>query len=252
MQLQGKIALVTGGGQGIGRGIVDRFLEEGAQVAIVQSRQPDPELEKHPRVLGIQADVSDSSAISKVVERAAQQLGGIDILVNNAGIMFERSVSEIQPEEWDLMIAINLRAPLFLAQAALPHMRRRGGGSIINIGSIEGLGANPSHAAYCASKAGIHGMTRAMAVDLGGDNIRCNAIAPGWIASELSETYVESQADPAAALEALNRLHPIGRVGLPTDVGDLAVYLAGDRSGFLTGEVVVLDGGRTAKLPLPF
>jgi NAD(P)-dependent dehydrogenase (short-subunit alcohol dehydrogenase family) len=252
MQLQGKIALVTGGGQGIGRGIVDRFLEEGAQVAIVQRRQPDPELEKHPRVLGIQADVSDSSAISKVVERAAQQLGGIDILVNNAGIMFERSVSEIQPEEWDLMIAINLRAPLFLAQAALPHMRRRGGGSIINIGSIEGLGANPSHAAYCASKAGIHGMTRAMAVDLGEDNIRCNAIAPGWITSELSETYVERQADPAAALEALNRLHPIGRVGLPTDVGDLAVYLAGDRSGFLTGEVVVLDGGRTAKLPLPF
>jgi meso-butanediol dehydrogenase/(S,S)-butanediol dehydrogenase/diacetyl reductase len=252
MQLEGKIALVTGGGQGIGRGIVDRFLEEGAQVAVVQRRQLDSELEKHPRVLGIQADVSDSSAISRIVEHAAQQLGGIDVLVNNAGIMFERSVSEIQPEEWDLMIAINLRAPLFLAQAALPHMRRRGGGSIINIGSIEGLAANPSHAAYCASKAGIHGMTRAMAVDLGGDNIRCNAIAPGWIASELSETYVESQADPAAALEALNRLHPVGRLGRPTDVGDLAVYLASDRSGFLSGEVVVLDGGRTAKLPLPF
>lgn len=165
MQLEGKIALVTGGGQGIGRGIVDRFLEEGAQVAVVQRRQLDSELEKHPCVLGIRADVSDSSAISRIVERAAQQLGGMDILVNNAGIMFERSVSEIQPGEWDLMIAINLRAPLFLAQAALPHMRRRGGGSIINIGSIEGLAANPGHAAYCASKAGIHGMTRAMAVD---------------------------------------------------------------------------------------
>ena len=94
-------------------------------------------------------------------------------------------------------------------------MRERGGGSIINIGSIEGLGANPDHAAYCASKAGIHGMTRAMAVDLGADNIRCNAIAPGWIASELSETYLESLADPAAAREALNRLHPVGRVGRP-------------------------------------
>lgn len=252
MQLEGKIALVTGGGQGIGRGIVDRFLEEGAQVAVIQRRPLDSELARQPSVLGIQADVGDSSAISHVVERAAQQLGGIDVLVSNAGIMFERSVSEIQPGEWDLMIAINLRAPLFLAQAALPHMRRRGGGSIINIGSIEGLAANPGHAAYCASKAGIHGMTRAMAVDLGGDNIRCNAIAPGWIASELSETYVESQADPAAALEALNRLHPVGRLGRPTDVGDLAVYLASDRSGFLTGEVVVLDGGRTAKLPLPF
>ena len=147
------------------------------------------------------------------------------------------------------MMAVNLRAPLFLAQAALPHLRERGGGSIINIGSIEGLGANPDHAAYCASKAGIHGMTRAMAVDLGADNIRCNAIAPGWIASELSETYLDSYPDPAAARDALNRLHPLGRVGRPTDVGDLAVYLASDRSSFLTGEVVVLDGGRTAKLP---
>ncbi|MGO4584629.1 SDR family NAD(P)-dependent oxidoreductase [Arthrobacter sp. 2RAF6] len=252
MQLEGKIALITGGGQGIGRGIVDRFLEEGAQVAILQRRPLDSELDKHAGVLGIQADVSDSSAISPAVERAVEQFGGVDILVNNAGIMFERSVSEIRPEEWDLMIAINMRAPLFLTQAALPHMRRRGGGSIINIGSIEGLAANPSHAAYCASKAGIHGMTRALAVDLGKDNIRCNAIAPGWISSELSESYLDSQADPAAILEALNRLHPLGRVGRPEDVGDLAVYLAGDKSGFLTGEVVVLDGGRTARLPLPF
>jgi enoyl-[acyl-carrier-protein] reductase (NADH) len=123
--------------------------------------------------------------------------------------MFERTISEIQLEEWDLMMSVNLRAPLFLAQAALPHMRARGGGSVINIGSIEGLGANPDHAAYCASKAGIHGMTRAMAVDLGADNIRCNAIAPGWISSELSEMYLESQPDPAGVRDALNRLHPL-------------------------------------------
>jgi meso-butanediol dehydrogenase/(S,S)-butanediol dehydrogenase/diacetyl reductase len=107
------------------------------------------------------------------------------------------------------------------------------------------------HTAYCASKAGVHGMTRAMAVDLGADNIRCNAIAPGWITSDLSETYLEAQPDPAAAREALNRLHPLGRVGRPTDVGDLAVHLASDSSSFLTGEIIVLDGGRTAMLPLP-
>ena len=251
MQLEGKIALITGGGQGIGRGIVDRYLEEGAEVAIVQRRPLDPVLEKNPGVLGVQADLSTSSELSGAVERAVGHFGGIDILVNNAGIMFERSVPAIRAEEWDLMMAINLRAPLFLAQAALSHMRRRGGGSIINIGSIEGLAANPGHAAYCASKAGIHGMTRAMAVDLGEDNIRCNAIAPGWIASELSATYLASLPDPAAAHEALNRLHPLGRVGRPEDVGDLAVYLASDRSSFLTGEIIVLDGGRTAKLPLP-
>jgi meso-butanediol dehydrogenase/(S,S)-butanediol dehydrogenase/diacetyl reductase len=251
VQLQGKIALVTGGGRGIGRGIVDRFLEEGAQVAVVQRQSLDDALEGHPRIAHVKADLSVSSSTATAIEHAVERFGGLDILVNNAGIMFERTVSEIQMEEWDFMMAVNLRAPLFLAQAALPHMRERGGGSIINIGSIEGLGANPGHAAYCASKAGIHGMTRAMAVDLGADNIRCNAIAPGWIASELSETYLESHPDPAAARDALNRLHPLGRVGQPTDVGDLAVYLASERSRFLTGEIVVLDGGRTAKLPLP-
>lgn len=251
MELEGKIALITGGGQGIGRGIADRYLEEGAKVAIVQRRSLDPDLDRNPNVLGIQADLSVHSMLSGAVEQAARHFGGLDVLVNNAGIMFERSVAAIRPEEWDLMLAINLRAPLFLAQAALPHMRGRGGGSIINMGSIEGLAANPGHTAYCASKAGIHGMTRAMAVDLGEDNVRCNAIAPGWIASELSDVYLASLPDPAAAREALNRLHPAGRVGRPEDVGDLAVYLGSDRAAFLTGEIIVLDGGRTAKLPLP-
>ena len=252
MELEGKVALVTGGGQGIGRGIVDRFLEEGAQVAVVQRRKLGEDLLRHQGVLGIQADLGDTAALRATADHAAGHFGGIDILVNNAGIMFERSVADITLDDWDLMMAVNMRAPLFLAQAALPHMQRRGGGSIINIGSIEGLSANPLHAAYCASKAGIHGMTRAMAVDLGQDGIRCNAIAPGWIASELSENYLESQPDAAGARKALDRLHPVGRLGRPDDVGDLAVFLASDRSGFLTGEVVVLDGGRTAKLPLPF
>ena len=252
MELEGKVALVTGGGQGIGRGIVDRFLEEGAQVAVVQRRELGEDLLRHQGVLGIRTDLGDTTAIKAAADHAAGHFGGIDILVNNAGIMFERSVADITVDEWDLMMAVNMRAPLFMAQAALPHMQRRGGGSIINIGSIEGLSANPLHAAYCASKAGIHGMTRAMAVDMGTDGIRCNAIAPGWIASELSENYLESQPDAAGAREALDRLHPVGRVGRPTDVGDLAVFLASGRSGFLTGEVVVLDGGRTAKLPLPF
>jgi len=252
VELDGKIALVTGGGRGIGRGIVDRFLEEGAQVAIVQRRSLDDALAAHPRVAHVTADLSDPSAIATAVEQVVERFGGIDVLVNNAGIMFERSISEIRLDEWDLMMAVNLRTPLFLAQAVVPSMRERGGGSIVTIGSIEGIAANPQHAAYCASKAGVHGLTRAMAVDLGPDRIRCNAIAPGWIASDLSETYLEAQPDPGAARDALNRLHPVGRVGRPTDVGDLAVYLASDRSSFMTGEVVVLDGGRTAKLPLPF
>jgi meso-butanediol dehydrogenase/(S,S)-butanediol dehydrogenase/diacetyl reductase len=252
VELDGKTALVTGGGRGIGRGIVDCFLREGAQVAVVQRRPLDPQLDNHPAVLGIETDLSDPAGIPAAVQRTIDSFGAIDVLVNNAGIMFERSVSEIQTQEWDLMIALNMRAPLFLAQAVVPHMRERGGGSIINIGSIEGLAANPDHAAYCASKAGIHGMTKALAIDLGSDNIRCNAIAPGWITSDLSNNYLDSQPNPAAAKDALHRLHPAGRLGNPEDVGNLAVYLSSEKASFLTGEVITLDGGRTAKLPLPF
>lgn len=249
MELDGKVALVTGGGRGIGRGIVERFLEEGACVAVMQRSGLDEELGQHPRVAGIQADLTDPEAISRGVDEAAERLGGIDIVVNNAGVMFERSPSEIRLSEWQLMAAVNLQAPLLIVQAALRYLPA--GGSIINIGSIEGLGANPQHAAYCATKAGVHGMTRALAVDLGASGIRCNAIAPGWIDSDLSEEYLNSHADPVAAREELERLHPIGRTGRPADVGSLAVFLASERAAFLTGEIITLDGGRTAMLPNP-
>ena len=251
MLLHGKIALVTGGGRGIGQGIVNRFLAEGAKVAVLQRRPLEAGLAEHPDVEHFSVDLQNTESIRTTVDEAVAHFGGLDVLVNNAGMMFEASVSDITPEKWDLMMAVNLRAPLFLTQAALPHLRERGGGSIINIGSIEGIGANPEHTAYSTSKGGIHGMTRAMAVDLGADGIRCNAIAPGWIATELSEAYLDGKPDPIAARAALNNLHPLGRVGSPTDIGDLAVFLASDNSGFLTGEIVVLDGGRTSRLPTP-
>src|SRR5699024_1421839 len=161
---------------------------------------------QHPQVAAIEVDLGDPENISRGVDEAAEAFGRIDVVVNNAGMMFERSLSEIQVSEWQFMAAVNLQAPLFVVQAALPHLQKVGGGSIINIGSIEGSGANPNHAAYCATKAGIHGMTRALAVDLGADGIRCNAIAPGWIDSDLSEEYLNTNADPTAARETLVRL----------------------------------------------
>lgn len=251
MQLKDKVALVTGGGAGIGRGIVERFLEEGARVAIAQRSVPDEVLMEDDAVLHVPADLSDVASVPAVVERTVEHFGGLDVLVNNAGVMFERHLSELGVDEWETMAAINLRAPVFLAQAALPHFRERGGGSIVNIGSVEGELTNPSHVAYAATKAGVHGMTRAMAIDLGAEGVRCNAIAPGWITSNLSEAYLDSKQDPAAAREALHALHPVGRLGQPRDVGDLAVYLAGDHARFLSGEVIVLDGGRTIRLPTP-
>jgi len=246
--LDGKKALITGGGQGIGLGISRAFVEAGADVLVAQRKPLPAEL----AACGwVQADLAEPQSFAAIAAAAAERWQRMDILVNNAGIMFEKPLDEIRLDDWHRMLAVNLTAPVFLAQALLP-MLRDGGGSIVNIGSIEGLAANPGHIAYCTSKGGVHAMTKALAVDLGEHGIRVNAIAPGWIRSELSDNYINAQADPDAAWEGLYRMHPLGRVGEPADVGQLAVYLAGDGAAFVTGQVIVIDGGRTSKLPLPF
>jgi NAD(P)-dependent dehydrogenase (short-subunit alcohol dehydrogenase family) len=249
-RLAGKTAIVTGGGRGIGSGITRRFVEEGASVAIVQRNPPPKEL-LDGHIIVVPADLSQSEEIARAVDESVARLGGLDILVNNAGIMFERTVDEMSEEEWDRMMIINLKAPFLLTKRAVPEFRKRGGGSIINIGSIEGLASNPGHPAYSASKAGIHGFTAAVAVDHGREGIRCNAIAPGWINSELSEAYLDGMPDSARVRRELRVMHPVGRLGEPRDVGNLAVWLASDESSFVTGQVYVIDGGRTKKLPLP-
>jgi meso-butanediol dehydrogenase/(S,S)-butanediol dehydrogenase/diacetyl reductase len=249
-RLAGKVAVVTGGGRGIGLGITQRFLEEGARVAIIQRTEPDS------RLLGEQAvyfpaDLSRAEDIARAIDGTFKRFGGLDILVNNAGIMFEKTVEEMSETDWDQMMAINLKAPFLLTKRAMPFLRRNHRGSIINIGSIEGLASNPGHPAYSASKAGLHGFTAAVAVDHGRDGVRCNAIAPGWINSDLSELYIDNMADSARVRRELLAMHPAGRLGDPRDVGNLAVWLASEESNFVTGQVYVIDGGRTKKLPLP-
>lgn len=249
MDLSNKVALVTGGGRGIGRGIVDVLLDDGARIVIAQRSPLDDALAADPRVAYVEADLSKDADFRPLVDNTVSAHGRLDVLVNCAGVMSEQEPAYATRAEWELMTAINLRAPLFLAQAALPHLS--GGGSVVNIGSIEGLQANPGHAAYAASKGGLHAMTRALAVDLGRHGIRCNAVAPGWIATELSEKYVASLGDPATVHEQLHRLHPVGRLGAPRDIGDAVAFLASERASFITGEVLVVDGGRTAQLPTP-
>jgi len=219
----------------------------------VAQRSPLPqELADQGEVKWLEADLSRPDSYDAIADTAEQKFGKIDILINNAGFMFEKTLEQMQLDEWNRMLAVNLTAPVFLSRQLLPMLRAGKGSSIINIGSIEGLAANPEHAAYCASKGGVHALTRAMAVDLGKDNIRVNAIAPGWIRTALSDDYINAQQDPQAAWEGLYRMHPAGRIGEPEDVGKLAVYLASDDSGFVTGQVIVIDGGRMSKLPLPF
>jgi len=251
MNLENKLAIVTGGGRGIGRGITETLLTAGAKVLIAQRQPIDKALSNNTNVFYIQSDLSEIEAPYQIAATAAE-LGGCNILVNNAGFMFEQHIEDMDEENWDRMMIVNMRAPVFLAKALLDQMRTKDNASIINIGSIEGIGANPYHAAYCASKAGVHGFTRALAVDLGKDGIRCNSIAPGWINSDLSNDYINAQSNPIQAKQDLLAMHPVGRTGEPSDIGNMVAFLASDEAGFITGQTFVVDGGRTAKLPLPF
>lgn len=187
-RFEGKVALVTGGRSGIGRAIAERLRDEGARVITAQ-RQVDENGE------GIVVDLSDPLASAQTVAQVIDRAGRLDVLVNNAGMMQEAAVEDMSLDDWNRNLALNLTAPFLIIQAALSHLRKTRG-SIINTGSIEGLGSNPGHAAYCATKAGLHGLTRAVAVDHGHEGIRCNAIAPGWIDTELNLDFIESMPSP--------------------------------------------------------
>jgi len=245
-RLSGKSAVVTGGARGIGLAICRRLAEAGANVVAGDLHRP-----QHEAFAWRPLDVTDEDSISGFVSAVAAEQGGIDILVNNAGIVFEMSLAEQSAADWDRMMAVNLRGPFLMARHVVPHMTARSGGAIVSIGSLEGVACNPRHTAYAASKAGLHGLTVALAVDLGPLGIRCNALAPGWIDTDLNKAYTESHPDRDLVMAELSKLHPMGRVGDPRDVADAAIWLAGDESRFVTGQVITVDGGRGVKLPLP-
>lgn len=239
MRLAGKKAFVTGGRQGIGKGIVDAFLAEGADVtACGRGVKPDG----YPADW-LTLDVADPEAVTA----AAASFEALDILVNNAGVQVEKTVVDSTDADWDHVMNTNARGVFNTCRAFIPLMRA--GGSIINIGSISGNVADPSMALYNASKAFVHGLTRSIAVDHG-PAVRCNAICPGWIETGMLDAGFDLANDPERARSDALQRHAVRRFGQPRDIAAMAVWLASDEAGFATGQLFTVDGGMTAASPL--
>jgi 3-oxoacyl-[acyl-carrier protein] reductase len=234
--------VVTGGSRGLGRAIVERLSGSGCDVLFTYSRETDSLQrdtfgDRAGRVLSMQADVRDAAAAREVIQTALEQFGGLDVLVNNAGITRDRSVARMSESDWSDVLDVNLSGAFLYSQAAVGLFMRQMGGRIINITSISALRGVPGQANYSAAKAGMIGLTKAMARELGPFNVTVNAVAPGYI-----ETQMISHLSPQYKAKMIKRT-PMGRFGCPEDVSGMVEFLASDAAGYITGQVISIDGG---------
>jgi 3-oxoacyl-[acyl-carrier protein] reductase len=238
-RLDGKVALVTGGSRGIGAAISRELARAGARVA-VNYRSGSEAAEALAGELGgiaVAADVADGGQVGALVETVERDLGEIDFLVNNAGITRDTLIARMTDEDWAQVLDTNLRGAFLTCRALSRKMLRRRSGAIVNISSVVGVHGNPGQANYAAAKAGIIGMTKALARELGSRGVRANAIAPGYIATELTDVL------PEEAKKTILAATPLGRLGEPEDVAGAVRFLCSDEAAFVTGEVLLVDGG---------
>jgi len=239
-------AIVTGGSRGIGRAIVDLLLADGAQVVTCGRGERPGDLPTE--VTWVQVDISVAGEAEHLVRRSLEVMGGVTLLVNNAGVQVEKDVLESTDDDWDLVVNTNCRGVFAMSRAVLPRMTEYGG-CIVNVGSISGDVSDRSMALYNASKAFVHSLTRSMAVDHG-PTVRCNAVSPGWIATDMVDDAFAVAADPQAAKRDALARHPAGRLGTPTDVANVVAWLASEEAAWMTGQCITVDGGLTAGSPI--
>jgi len=250
--LDGKVALITGGASGIGRATALLFAREGAAVAVVDVNEHEGQtvvqtiIEEGGQAIFLRGDVTRAADCQLAVQQTVEQLGRLDILFNNAGIIRRASVVETNEEEWDLVMATNVKSVFLLSKYAIPIMAKAGGGVIINNASAWGLVGGRNAASYCASKGAVVLLTKAMALDHGAQNIRVNCICPGDTDTPMlrNEAKQLGKSERQFLAEATQR--PLQRVGRPEEIAQAALYLASDASSFVTGTALVIDGGGLA------
>ncbi len=254
MKFKNRVVVITGSGSGIGRACAVEFAKEGAQVVIADvnmnaAEETVNQIKAFDGVaFAVEADVSKPESVQKLVKETIDRFSAVHSLVNNAAIQVNKTVEDTTFEEWNQQLSINLGGVFLCSKYFLPYLRQTNG-NIVNMSSVNGFFVEPTCAGYCATKAAIIGLTKAMAIDHGNQGVRVNCICPGYIDAGLAEGYFQSQPDPAKARQEAGKLHALWRIGKPEDVGRVAVFLASDDASFVTGSSFVVDGGFGSGLP---
>ncbi len=254
MEFQDKVAVVTGAAKGIGAATARAFAREGARVVVVDvdaaaGKVLAAELGgADTRAVFVKADVGKQDDAGRIAEEAVRAFGGVDVLVNNAGIQTYGTVETMPEEEWDRTLTINLKSVFLVSKYIVPELRKRGGGAIINVASVQGLATEANVSAYAASKGGILAMTRSMALDYAREQIRVNSVCPGSVDTPMLRESAElfGGDDPAGAVREWGGMHALGRVARPEEVAEMILFLAGPRASFCTGGAYLVDGGMLA------